>query len=41
LADNLLLGGKVGVLILDNHIFPWEMCFIWGVILEYSRLAFG
>jgi len=27
LADILFLGF---VLDLDKHIFPWQMCFIWG-----------
>jgi hypothetical protein len=38
LADILFLGGHLSF---GNIHFPWQTCFILGVILDYSRHAFG
>jgi len=37
LPDILFLGGVLG---LDKYTLPWQMCFICGVILDKSHLAF-
>ena len=27
------------ILDLDKQTLPWQMCFIWGVVLDYGCLA--
>ena len=39
LSRHFIFGGAI--LDLDIYIFPWQMCFIWAVVSDYSHLAFG